>query len=70
MVNICCRICGGKLEVMAICIKCGREILYGCLRCVIFSDTLLHVNCLDPRSIIYDNTHDFILSSDKLGDKF
>ena len=53
MVNICCRLCGRKLEIMAICIKCGKEILYGCPRCVIFSDTMLHINCLDSISVVY-----------------
>jgi len=39
MVNICCRVCGEEIKVMAVCIKCGREMLYGCPKCAIFSDT-------------------------------
>ena len=46
MVNICCRVCGDELKVMAICIKCGGEVLYGCLKCTIFSNTRIHVDCL------------------------
>jgi hypothetical protein len=52
MVSICCRICGKKLEVMAVCIKCGKDILYGCPKCVIFSDTMIHVDCLASISIV------------------
>jgi hypothetical protein len=52
MVNICCRICGKKLEVMGVCIKCGKDILYGCPKCMIFSDTMIHVDCLGPLSIV------------------
>jgi len=36
MVNICCRVCGEEIKVMAVCIKCGREMLYGCPVCDIF----------------------------------
>jgi hypothetical protein len=31
---------------MAVCIKCSKSILYGCPRCMIFSDTMIHVDCL------------------------
>jgi hypothetical protein len=45
MVNICCRVSGEEIKVMAVCIKCGREMLYGCPKCAIFSDTRIHVDC-------------------------
>jgi len=31
---------------MAVCIKCGKAVLYGCPRCVMFSDTKVHIGCL------------------------
>ena len=37
---------------MAVCIKCGKDILYGCDRCMIFSDTMIHVDCLRPISVV------------------
>jgi hypothetical protein len=52
MMNICCRVCGKDLKVMAVCINCGRAILYGCLKCSIFSDTKIHVDCLSAVSAI------------------
>ena len=52
MVNICCRACGEELKVMAICTKCGRVVLYGCLKCMIFSDIRIHVDCLSVISSI------------------
>jgi hypothetical protein len=52
VVNIYCRVCGEELKVMAVCIKCGREVLYGCPRCAIFSDTRIHVDCLNVISSI------------------
>jgi hypothetical protein len=52
MVNICWRVCGKELEIMAVCITCNREISYGCLRCEVFSDTRIHVDCLRPVSSV------------------
>jgi predicted amidophosphoribosyltransferase len=52
MVNVCCRVCGKDLKLMAVCIKCGRPILHGCLKCLIFSDTKIHVDCLSAVSPI------------------
>ena len=47
MGNICCRVCGKDLTAMAVCIKCGRAVLDGCSKCSIFSETRIHVDCLN-----------------------
>jgi hypothetical protein len=47
-----CRACGAEVKAMALCIKCGKAILYGCPCCSTFSDTKVHIGCLHQLSII------------------
>jgi len=49
-----CRICGMKLKAMAVCIKCGKAILFGCPVCSTFSDTQVHVDCLYQLSTMHE----------------
>ncbi|AFU60492.1 hypothetical protein Ngar_c35790 [Candidatus Nitrososphaera gargensis Ga9.2] len=41
-----CRACETELKAMAVCIKCGNAMLYGCPRCALFSETKVHIDCL------------------------
>ena len=47
-----CRACGAEVKAMAMCIKCGKAILYGCPRCATFSDTKVHIGCLHQLSVM------------------
>ena len=47
-----CRACGNEMKLVALCVKCGEGILHGCSECGLFSETKLHLNCLNNISII------------------
>lgn len=49
-----CRACGAAVKAMAVCISCGKAVLYGCPRCVTFSDTKVHIGCLHQLSVIQE----------------
>lgn len=51
-----CRNCGSELKVMAVCVSCGMGILYGCASCGIFSDTRVHIDCLNQISLVGQET--------------
>jgi hypothetical protein len=47
MPDTLCRACGDEVKLMALCVKCGEGILYGCPQCGLFSETRMHLNCLN-----------------------
>ncbi|MGI0047968.1 MAG: hypothetical protein ACREAW_00365 [Nitrososphaera sp.] len=49
-----CRACGAEVKTMAVCISCGKAVLYGCPRCATFSDTKVHIGCLHQLSVIQE----------------
>ncbi len=51
MAETWCRVCGRDLKVMAVCVSCGKAILFGCPNCSTFSDTQVHVGCLYQLSV-------------------
>jgi hypothetical protein len=50
-----CRACGAELKAVAVCISCGKAVLYGCPRCSTFSDTKVHIGCLNQLSVLQDS---------------
>jgi len=49
-----CRACGAEVKAMAVCVSCGKAVLYGCPRCATFSDTKVHIGCLHQLSMIHE----------------
>ena len=42
-----CRACGAEMKAIAVCIGCGKSVLYGCPRCATFLITEVHIDCLE-----------------------
>jgi uncharacterized Zn finger protein len=53
MLHNYCRACGADPKVMAVRIRCGGAILYGCPNCATFSDTRMHIECFYQSSIVH-----------------